>query len=258
MYLLIKKSIFNRALSLGYALSIGIPIMLIGYYKDKIALNKNMNDAVFNDLRLYGLHKFSELVPSGEVKDLLQDFEDIKRSKVIDASGQLSGRVFSHGMVSPLLEKYVKKITPYVVDFFNTDRINVEISYYQESFPQEDLGSIPGGDFHVDDNKGNLKYFIYLSEVGDKNGPFSCIPSTGGWKLRGSVIRGILWELTKNRKYLYGYLIDQTACIEYEEIITGAAGTNFLVDTTSLHRAHPVLEGFRKVVVISFNRYVGF
>jgi hypothetical protein len=37
-------------------------------------------------------------------------------------------------------------------------------------------------------------------------------------------------------------------------LILGKKGTHFLVDTTTLHRAKPVVQGERKVVVISFNR----
>lgn len=254
MYSPIKKSIFKSTLSLGYAISIGVPIMLLGYCKDKIALNRNMNDVIFNDLRLFGLHKFPDLVPSAEVKALLEDFENLKRSTAVDVSGQLSGRIFSNGILSPLLGKYAEIIKPHAIKFFNTERVKVEISYYQESYPQKDLESVPGGDFHVDDNKANLKYFIYLSDVNEESGPFSCVPSTGSWKLRNSILRGVLWELTKNRKYLYDFLISHSGCSKNEKKILGISGTHFLVDTTSIHKASPVLMGLRRVAVISFNR----
>ena len=156
--------------------------------------------------------------------------------------------------MSQLLGKYAKKIRPHVIDFLNHEKVKVEISYYQESFPCGDLDEIPGGDFHVDDNKANVKYFIYLTDVNDKSGPFSCIPATGNWRLKGSLIRGILWELSKRRTFLYSSLIDYDYFKKYDNKILGNAGTNFLVDTTSLHKAHPVLKGKRIVAVISFNR----
>jgi hypothetical protein len=111
-----------------------------------------------------------------------------------------------------------------------------------------------GGEFHVDDNKANLKFFIYLTDVSEESGPFSCVPSTWTWKLKGSLWRGLLWELSKKRKYLYEYMTNHETCIMLEKKIVGPAGTCFIVDTTSLHRAQPVLIGSRKVAVISFNR----
>lgn len=250
----IKKSPFNMLLSYGYTIAIRLPLMFVGYYKDRIALNKRLNDSVFNDLRSEGLHIFTKSISSDEINVLVEDFENLKKSRLLEKSGQLTGRIFSQGVLSPLLGEYVEKIKPHAETFFNTEKVGVEISYYQESYSQLDLESLPGGDFHVDDNKANLKYFIYLSDVSEKNGPFSCVPSTGSWRLPGSLIRGILWELTSNRKYHYCYLLDKAKCIANEKIITGAAGTHFLVDTTTVHRAQPVREGFRKVAVISFNR----
>ena len=250
----ITKSLLSLALTFGYAFSVRLPLMFIGYLKDKIALNKKSTDIVFNNLQQQGIHIFSEPLSGDEVKDLLEDFERLKKSNSIEQGGQLSGRIFSCGILSPLMEKYVEIIKPHIIDFFNQEQVKVEISYYQESFPQVSLESVPGGDFHVDDNKANLKYFIYLTDVNAKSGPFSCVPSTGSWKLRGSLIRGILWELTNNRKYHYGFLVDRKKCIANEKIVTGCSGTHFIVDTTSLHRAQPVKDGFRKVAVISFNR----
>jgi hypothetical protein len=228
--------------------------MFINYLSDKKALNRNINDITFESLKRNGLHIFSELVPFEEIDALLSDFEILKQKNRISESGQSTGRISVAGVLTPAFERYVKKIKPYVTTFLNTERVRVEISYYQESYPQKNLESVPGGEFHVDDNKANFKYFIYLSDVGNNNGPFSCVPSTGSWRLKNSLIRGIFWEITGNKKYLYDYLIDTTYCEKNEKIITGTAGTQFLVDTTTLHRAKPVKEGCRKVLVISFNR----
>ena len=229
--------------------------MFGGYLMDKIALAKQLDDPIFNDLKHQGLHIFPHLISPDDVSILLDDFLKLKNSRLDACDGQLTGRIYSQGILTPLIGEYAKKIMPHAIRFLNTEQVKVEISYYQESQPQLDLECIPGGDFHVDDNKANLKYFIYLSDVELKNGPFSCVPATGSWRLKGSLIRGIFWELTGNRKYHYEYLIDRARCIANEKMIAGVAGTHFLVDTTSLHRAQPVVEGFRRVAVISFNRY---
>jgi hypothetical protein len=244
----------NKTLRIIYILSIRLPLMFLGYLKDQIALKRELTDPVFNDLKRDGIHKFPEPLSAADIRDLLRDFEALKILKPPEKEGQLSGRIYAEGILSPLLKKYADKVGPHVAMFFNTENFKVEISYYQESYPQANVDSIPGGDFHVDDNKANLKYFIYLSDVGEKNGPFSCVPSTGSWRLRWSFIRGVLWELTGNRRYHYAYLLDRKKNIANEKAITGRSGTNFLVDTTSLHRAWPLINGCRKVSVISFNR----
>jgi hypothetical protein len=232
----------------------GVPIMFIGFIKDLVALKKTSKSLIVNNLKTYGLHIFSNVISKVEIDDLLKDFERLKKIKNINDNGQLTGRIYSPGVLSPKFEKYIHEISPHVKSFFNTEYIKIEISYYQESFPTNTLNDIPGGEFHVDDNKANLKYFIYLSDVSSKNGPFSCVPGSGNWNLKGSLLRGILWEFTKNRNFLYGWLINSEDIIHREKKIIGKAGTNFLVDTTGLHRAIPVDEGKRVVAVISFNR----
>jgi hypothetical protein len=228
--------------------------MLLGYVRDKIALNKISQDPISLDLKKTGLHIFKEKIPLNEIESLLRDFDMVKMSYSKISEGQLSGRFHSQGILTPFLQKYATNIAPSIKKFLNTEKVKVEISYYQESFPSQHLANVPGGEFHVDDNKANLKYFIYLSNVELSNGPFTCVPSTGSWGLKWSVLRGAFWELTKNRKYLYDYLIDIKYCKIKEMEITGTIGTHFIVDTTSLHRALPVEAGFRKVAVISFNR----
>jgi len=231
-----------------------LPRVFLGYLLDRISFSKDATGVVCKDLRNQGIHIFEERLAEDAVFALLKDFEDLKKSHKVDRSGQQSGRIYSPGVLSPLLASYAEKIKPFASEFLSTKRVKVEISYYQESFSSSDVENIPGGDFHVDDNKANLKYFIYLSDVSEENGPFSCVPKTGSWRLKASMMRAILWELTHNRKYLYDYRLDKAKHLSSEVKILGLSGLNFLVDTTSLHRANPVISGMRKVAVISFNR----
>lgn len=237
-----------------YSLSVGLPMMFLGYLKDKVLLFKESTDPVINDVKNDGIHIFKNLLTEDEIQELLNDFENLKKVFPIGRDGQSKGRIYKQGVLTPLLDMHAERIKPLVINFLNTERIKIEISYYQESFPSIDIEEVPGGEFHVDDNKANLKYFIYLSDVNEDNGPFSCVPRTGNWRLKGSFIRGIYWELTKKRSFLYDYLIDVAECIKNEKKIIGKKGTQFLVDTTALHRAQPVVHGERKVAVISFNR----
>ncbi len=240
--------------SFFYRLFIGLPSVIIGFFNDRALLLKSSTDIVIRDIKDYGIHIFQKPLKEDEIKILLNDFEELKKTNLIGQHGQLKGRIYQEGILTPLLGKYVKKIKPYIVEFLDTEKVNVEISYYQESLPCNDLTEIPGGEFHVDDNRANLKYFIYLTDVEEKNGPFCCIPATGTWRLKRSLMRGIMWELTNYRKYLYEFLINHESFEKGEKLILGKKGTHFLVDTTTLHRAKPVVQGVRKVAVISFNR----
>lgn len=250
----IKKLPFSYAFSLGHTIGVRFPLMFFGYFKDIVALSKESSDTVFLDLKNLGLHIFPDRISDEDVKRLLDDFESLKLMQPLEKGGQASGRIYAKGILSPAIGKYAEIIKGHAKKFFNTDNVRVEISYYQESYPANAVDDIPGGELHVDDNKANLKYFIYLTDVKRENGPFSCIPSTGSWRLRWSILRGAMWELTHKRKYLYGYLLDAKKQLKLEMEIVGCSGTNFLVDTTTLHRAQPLKSGSRKVMVVSFNR----
>lgn len=245
----------RKALVTVFHLFVGVPKMLYGFVKDFIANRKKTDNAVISDLREKGIHIFKHVLTANEISDLTNDFAKLRSEQSLNSDGQMKGRIFSQGILSQILGLHAEKIKPLAMQFLNSKRVGIEISYYQESLPVKTTDDIPGGEFHVDDNKANLKYFVYLTEVLDENGPFSCVPGTGGWKFRNSFLRGILWEITHKRKYLYEYGIEPEKLAIMESKITGPIGTHFLVDTTSLHRALPVIDGSRKVAVISFNRH---
>lgn len=255
---IIKYNFFHTTISLAYRVFVGIPTICSGYLKDREALSVESSNLVVRNLKKKSIHIFEEPISPQAVLALLRDFEQLKSKYSLDHNGQLTGRIYAQGTLSTLLDNYAKNLQSYVKDFFNTSDIKVEISYYQESYPSKSIQDIPGGEYHVDDNKANLKYFIYLSDVDLSGGPFSCVPETGTWRLKNSLWRGLLWELTRSRQYLYGSMIDASLYTQREIAIEGCAGTHFLVDTTALHRAQPVLNGCRKVVVISFNRKILF
>ena len=128
------------------------------------------------------------------------------------------------------------------------------MTYYQISQPTNSLRNVPGGNFHVDDNKPNIKLFVYLTDVDENNGPFCLVPNTGSWKLKGSKLRAIFWEIFRLRFFLYNFLVDYSMYESKKKLFTGVSGTHFLADTTCLHKDTPVLEGLRKVAVVSFNK----
>lgn len=235
-----------------YRIFISTMMMILGFLKDK----KNVVEysGVVNDLNLHGLHTFKGRLSAQSVHELNLELDRLFVMNAPSTHGQLNNRVFSAGLVSEMLTPYTEAVLPYVRQYLNTNDIKIEISYFQKSFPESDIDNIVGGDFHVDDNKANLKYFVYLTDVTDLNGPFSVVLGTSRWRLKWSFLRGLLWAFTEKRKFLYDFLLNRKFCLDNETKILGKAGTHFIIDTTAVHRAYHLKQGERRVVVVSFNR----
>ena len=167
--------------------------------------------------------------------------------------GILTGRIYANGVLTKTLEKLGLRYINDAKNFFNAEA-KIELTYYQISEPTNSLNDVPGGYFHVDDNKPNIKLFVYLTNVDENNGPFCIVPNTGSWKLKGSKIRAIFWELFHIRFFLYNFLVNYSKYESKKKFFTGASGTHFLADTTCLHKDTPVIQGFRHVAVVSFNK----
>ena len=229
-------------------------VIFYQYIIDKFAKFIGRNDEICKNFWNYGVHIFDELLSKSQIDDLLLEFDDLIKIKGLELDGQSNGRIFAYGALSPLISEHANKVIPIVQKILNTKKIKIEISYYQHSKKENNILDVPGGSLHVDDSKANVKYFIYLTNVDHINGPFSVVSGTGSWKLKSSLLRALLWDLTGKRKYLYDFFLNVKELLPKEIQITGLCGTRFLVDTTSLHRGMPVVKGERKVAVISFNR----
>lgn len=201
-----------------------------------------------------GYYVFEEKLDVGSVGKLKKDFAELQNERPFDLTGQLSGRLYEHGPISQLSEHYIKKFMPMAKAYFDSDKVRCELTMYQKSWPKDNINDLPGGEFHEDDNKRNLKFFIYLTDVNEDNGPFCYVPETHGLRNYEKYIRWLLWEIFHSRKYLYSYKLDQKQCELDEVKVTGAAGTVFCADTTGYHRASAPLSGERQVFVVSYTR----
>ena len=200
-----------------------------------------------------GYWVFPDKLPPQVVSTLSDEFDELRKSCHLVYSGQLNRRVFAQGPITPTIYKLGNIILDYFPDLFDQNYA-IEISYFQESIPENTLDNVPGGRFHVDDNKANFKYFIYLTDVSYENGPFSAVPGTGNWRLKGSFWRGLFWEITRIRYFLYSFLINYKHYEGKDLKFIGSAGTHFIVDTTSLHRDNAVIVGKRLLACISLNK----
>lgn len=213
-------------------------------------------DEVLEGLSARGYHVFSEPINPAQVEKLSKDFASLREANLVAETGQLAGRIHSHGAVSELAKIYIDRFKPMAESYFASPKIRCELTMYQHSWVMPSSSDVPGGDFHVDDNKRNLKFFIYLTDVDRDSGPFAYVPCTHGFKSGKTLLRWWMWEVFRKRHYLYGYRLNQAELELAAVPIAGPKGTVFCADTTGYHKALPVVEGVRDVFVVSFAREV--
>jgi hypothetical protein len=188
------------------------------------------------------------------VQSLRQDFKRIETDNPLVKAGQMTGRLFQNGPISDLAENFSSRYRPMAEAYFESQNIRCELTIYQRSLPFTDRADVPGGEFHVDDNKRNLKFFVYLTDVDQDHGPFCYVPETHGYRGFKTLLRWLFWEIFRKRTFLYDFLINEEQLQKQEVPICGKAGTSFCADTTGFHRASLVKNGEREVFVVSFTR----
>ena len=213
---------------------------------------KNFKTSVARFISQEGYYIFENPIENDLLNKLSNEAYELINSSKQQENGQLTGRKVCHGPLTETMGKVADKFKHYAEDFIKR-KVKLEISYYQISKPVSNIKHVPGGEFHVDDNKANLKLFIYLTDVDENNGPFAAIPRTGSGNLKGSTLRGLLWEIFHKRFFLYKFLVNYSTYEAKKFLFTGKRGTYFFVDTTCLHKDTPVIKGERAVAVISFN-----
>ena len=128
-----------------------------------------------------GFSKFDEVLNQAEVQSLRQYFKRIEIDSPPAKVGQLAGRVFKSRPISDLAGIFEMRYRPMAEAYFGSKNIRCELTMYQRSWPLTDRSEVPGGEFHVDDNKRNLKSFFYLTDVDQDHGPFCYVPKTHGF-----------------------------------------------------------------------------
>lgn len=109
---------------------------------------------------------------------------------------------------------------------------------------KENLGS--GGGWHRDSIYGvQLKSFLYLTDVSEKNGPFEYLSHTHSQSAKLAAIKKCGVKADQNR--LNPEIVENLLKEDDYNLVTFAAkkGTLFIVDTTGIHRGRPIEEDFR-------------
>ena len=202
-------------------------------------------DALFEK----GYYLYNEIIPSDEVHQLIHTYENMLIKEYVTESGQSNGRIMMPHLKSDAINVHIDRCKPIASDYFAHKDIEVELTMFQKSKVETDLDNVPGGGYHVDDNKKNLKFFIYLSDVTEKQGPFVLSPNSQGLSWY-KVVRWFGWEITLDRKYFY--MDELPKGCDAPIRVLGEKGTLFCADTTIYHKADRVIDGERLVLVISF------
>lgn len=208
-------------------------------------------DEIVSTLEEEGVSFFE--LEEGELTSLFKVCDDVGLEEALEQSGQQKGRVYRHGLIDDRLEPMVSRFAAVAGSYLNVADPNLELTYFQESRRVTNTNDIPGGEFHLDDNKPNLKFFVYLSDVDATSGPFVLVPRSHGFAL-SRIGRYVRWSLFKRRSDLYCNTSEVAGLESIAVEMTGKKGSCFVADTTAWHRAMPVIDGSRKVFVASFNQ----
>lgn len=194
------------------------------------------------------------VVDANELIILNAIYKEQMEGNEVEASGQLTGRIYKHGLIDSRLAPIVKRFEQIAADYLDQKSPNLELTYFQRSIPQITVENIPGGEFHIDDVKANIKFFIYLNDVTEKNGPFKAVPGSHRWNEPQRLLRAFWHAVTKSRSSMYLSEKEHARLEEQSVAFLGVAGTCFVVDTTAWHAASAIVSGERRVFVASYNR----
>lgn len=111
--------------------------------------------------------------------------------------------------------------------------------------------------FHIDSAAPRFKVFLYLSDVGDDDGPFEFLRGShqGNWRAR--YVEEVRHALEQNATDEGLEELDYSGCLRTEaeltqammlhelSRVTGSCGTCILFDTRGFHRASPMRSGSR-------------
>lgn len=130
--------------------------------------------------------------------------------------------------------------------YYGSEYRCVSVDYYVT----RSLGDKEEGSFmwHIDDHPaGLLKGFIYLADVDQSTGPFRCLPKTA--RMRRKTSAYLSHDEGTDHRYLAD--VDKKLGISPRDIV-GEAGTSFVVNANTLHRATTVQKGERRVLCFVF------
>lgn len=129
----------------------------------------------------------------------------------------------------------------------------VDKVYIYRTLPLAEDQRVSSYQWHYDNNPNEIvKTLIYLNDVTKTNSPYEYLATPAGIGVLGQATRRgtFNWRPAPNNSRV-GHLIPQLAEVGYlPRQITGSMGTAISFINNSIHRANPVIEGYRDVINI--------
>tara|TARA_B100000989_G_scaffold298662_1_gene288997 strand:- start:3580 stop:4305 length:726 start_codon:yes stop_codon:yes gene_type:complete len=191
-------------------------------------------------------------LPSLSKKELSLLRADCERElrEVLKAGSSVNGRKFKDHAWTKTTQLFDKKYRPFAAKMLNSSNVRLELVYYQISKPEKSSFDVPGGNFHTDFNRENLKIFIYLSNVNKNTGPLALYFPTQS--MVGRFFRWTFLEVFQNSTKLLYKRIGGNLKKGKEVLLLGKAGSVFGINTTEFHKANIIKSGKRQVFVLSY------
>jgi plastocyanin len=154
-------------------------------------------------------------------------------------------------------EEEIAGLSDIIVPYLEKNRYScylyVDKVYIYRTLPLTEEQRVSSYQWHYDNNPNEIvKTLIYLNDVTEVNSPYEYLVSPLGQGVLGRATRRgtVNWKPAPNNSRV-GHLIPELKEMGYSpKRVTGSAGTAVSFINNSIHRANPVLEGYRDVINI--------
>ena len=208
------------------------------------------DESIFQELQEKGIYICKEFLSKDEVDRLIREASSTKKKykkNIIFESKGADQRIYGIDLINKEfnLDKFTHlEHIPW--RFYGTKAIEKFILYGEIFAAEENLGS--GNGWHKDSAfRPQIKFLIYLTDVGIENGPFEYIEGTHTLKSTLKLCQKSSISKTRYDDKEIGILVKERK-INASRKILGSAGDLIIVNTRGLHRGAPLIKGDRKAI----------
>ncbi|MHA7099867.1 phytanoyl-CoA dioxygenase family protein [Roseivirga pacifica] len=216
------------------------------YVFNELLHNEEVQDEFYDDIKTNGYCVIKDFLTKDQCETYRQLIDDgIEKYESVADDEKSDYRIFGidrlipeirNVFARPVLESLYKK-------YVDRNQLNSFIMANRVTPKPGNLGS--GGGWHRDSiNRRQLKFIVYLSDVGSVNGNFQYMPKSHRvWDKLGqnrSLKKGL-------SEYRYSQEDIDTLVKNGNRVdeLTGSQGTLIVADTSGIHRGKPIVEGVR-------------
>lgn len=208
----------------------------------------------FTEVRERGFYVFTDLWKKDFCDHILTEIDALTKESGVEVNyGGSEHRIWNSQLKSRGIEEFEKFSNHLMSAFAEKQKKAFDILAYRNLPIQDDTPELIDGRWHIDSIRDQFKIFLFLKDVNSRNGPFQWIPNTHNFSFKlKQVLKGNYLRfsdiLGKNRQYqnisdseismLLGKSYRKKECLV-------SAGTAIMINTSSIHRAKPCIEGSR-------------